>query len=215
MPACAKTWATAWVAVVLPAPGEADDADDAAWARRGFAHHRLLLVRERELVGSLDLVEPLLADRGRAGVAAALDERERRTLDVDELGRRVAGRTARGRRFTDLLDAIGPGEPGREPAHPVGGGAGAVCLRPGHHGFGVGERGLLLGQSLRAEHPRGRSEAARRGTAPGGGRARAAPRSSRAPSPCSAARARQSSRSRTRSTCSFRSRVSTAATWAA
>ena len=114
----------------LAGAGEADDADDAVGARRDFANHRLLLVREHELVGSLDLVEPLLGDRGRAGVAPALDECERGTLDVDELGRRVAGRTARARRFTDRLDAVGAGEAGREPADPLGGGAASGVPAP-------------------------------------------------------------------------------------
>ena len=43
----------------LAGAGEADDADDAARARRDLAHHRLLLVREGDPVGALDLVEPL------------------------------------------------------------------------------------------------------------------------------------------------------------
>ena len=153
MPACAKTWPTAWVAVVFPAP-----------ARPTTQTTRLGLVAASRTIVSCSSESASLSarsisssrsvgDRGRAGVAPALDERERLTLDVDELGRGVAGRTARARRFTDRLNTIGAGEAGREPAHPLGGGAGAVCLRPGHHGFGVGERGLLLGQTLRAEHP--------------------------------------------------------------
>ena len=44
----------------LAGAGEADDADDAARARRDLAHHRLLLVREGDPVGTLDLVEALL-----------------------------------------------------------------------------------------------------------------------------------------------------------
>ena len=41
----------------LAGAGEPDDADDAARARRDLAHHRLLLVREGDPVGTLDLVE--------------------------------------------------------------------------------------------------------------------------------------------------------------
>ena len=44
----------------LAGAGEADDADDAARARRDLAHHRLLLVGEDDPVGALDLVEALL-----------------------------------------------------------------------------------------------------------------------------------------------------------
>ena len=74
---------------------EADDADDPAPARRNLAHHRLLLVRQHQAVGALDLGDTLLADRWCVGVTAPLDECQRRSLDRDQLGRRVAGRTAR------------------------------------------------------------------------------------------------------------------------
>ena len=53
----------------------------------------------------------------------------------------------------------------REAPDTVGGRAAAVGLRPGHHGVGVGERGLLLGEALRAEHPAGDLAAVRRATA--------------------------------------------------
>ena len=66
-------------------------------------------------------------------------------LDVDELGCRVAGWPSRARGLADVLDAVRADEPGREAAHAVGGRAAAVRLRPRHHGFGVGERRLLLG----------------------------------------------------------------------
>ena len=83
-------------------------------------------------VGALDLVERCSADRRRAGVAAALDERERGPLDRDELGGRVAGRAARARRLADRLDAVGLREPSGEPADALGGRAlrGAPAPRP-------------------------------------------------------------------------------------
>ena len=59
MPACAKTWRDGVGGGRLAGAREADDADDAARARRDLAHHRLLLVREHDPVGALDLVEPL------------------------------------------------------------------------------------------------------------------------------------------------------------
>src|SRR5262249_47527033 len=98
------------------------------------------------------LVDPLLGDRRRPGVASALDERESRTLDVDELARGVTSRPARAWRFANRLDAVSAREARCECADPLDGRAGAVCLSPGHHSFRIGECGLLLGQSLRAEH---------------------------------------------------------------
>ena len=137
----------------LAGAGQSDDADDAAAAGRDFLDHPLLLGGEDGTVAVLDLGELLRADRGDVCVAAALDKRQRRALEADQLGGRVAGRAARTRPLADLLDAVGADETRGEPPDALGRGAGSVRLRPGHHSLGVGERRLLLGQTLRPEQP--------------------------------------------------------------
>ena len=211
MPACAKTCGDGVGGGRLAGAGEADDADDPARARRDLAHHRLLLVGEGDPVGALDLVEPLLADRRRSGVAAALDERERRPLDVDELGGRVAGRAARARSLADRARRrrcrVRRAASRRTR---VGGRArrGAPAPRPSRprdRRTPSASRSDPCGPSIRWAIC---EQLVARGLA--GARTRPSSAcSSRWPRPCSAARARQSSRSPTRSTCSLRSRVST------
>ena len=82
-------------------------------------------------VGTLDLVEPLLADRWRVGVAAALDERERRPLDREQLARSSSAPAGPARRLADALDARPVcDEPRREPADPLGAAPWRVRLAP-------------------------------------------------------------------------------------
>jgi len=75
---------------------------------------------EDDPVGALDLVEPLPIDRRSLRVAPALDKSQRRPLDRDQLGGRVAGRPARAPRLADPLDAVRPCEPCCERANAIG-----------------------------------------------------------------------------------------------
>jgi hypothetical protein len=148
----------------LAGPGAPDDGDDAVATRRRRPHHRLLVGGEREALSPArdDTLDGVCGNGGGAAVAHARDERECRTLEGEQLARRIEGGTPRLRRLPDPCDLREREEAGADPAQPLAREALLVRLSPGHEELGLREGAPLLGQPLVPEQPLGEPKQLRR-----------------------------------------------------